>query len=82
MLHIMTKHGPRKNIRPILRAAIRGLCYGALVGTSIDLFWMTANGYWTLWHSQPGTAAEIVGMAALVGAIAEAIRTHLNTTLD
>jgi hypothetical protein len=82
MLHIMMKHGPRKNFRPVLRAAIRGLCYGALIGMSIDLFWMSANGYWTLWRSQPGTAAEIVAIAALFGAIAEAMRIHLNATLD
>jgi hypothetical protein len=79
---MMMKDRPRKNRRPILMAAIRGLCYGALIGMSIDLFWMAANGYWTLWRSQPGAAAEIVAMAALIGAIAEAMRIHLNPTSD
>jgi hypothetical protein len=78
----MIEDRPRKDTWPLLRAAIRGLCYGALIGMGIDLFWMSANGYWILWRSQPGTATEIVAMSALVGAIVEALRIYLRTTSD
>jgi hypothetical protein len=78
----MNEDRSRKDNWPVLRAAIRGLCYGVLIGFCIDLFWIIANGYWTLLRSQPGTAAEIVAMAALVGAIVEALRVYLQTTSD